>query len=193
MYSVGDKVIHFTRGAGVITKKKEMQFTDTPHCYLVIRLLGSDSMVMVPADRAEDRLRPARKRAALRRLLMSQLAGEPKELPQDYRKRQKYLEGKLKSGQAKEWIKVVRDLANRDDQKSLSRGDQKLFDRAMDLLSGELALIHGIPQEEAMPQLQSMVDRREALADSQAESGSWWWALGQRVMESYTKSSAGTN
>ena len=149
MFSVGEKVMHCTHGAGVITEKKEMQITEIPHCYLVIQLLGSDSTLMIPTGQAEDRLRPACERATLRNLLTDQLTSEPEELPGDYKVRQKNLKDKLKSGETGEWIKVVRDLTYRAEQDSLSAGDRQLLDRAMDLLSGELALAQEIPLERA--------------------------------------------
>ena len=193
MFVVGDKVIHCTRGAGIITAKKEMQLTEAPQRYLVIQLLGSTSTLMVPTDQAEERLRPACKKTKLRRLLASELAGEPEELPGDYKKRQKYLEGKLKSGETTEWIEVVRDLTSRDEQKQLSTGDRQLLDRAMDLLAGELALARGIPLAEAMPRLKAVVQHRHELADRQGEGSNWWQTLGERVMEPFARSSAGTD
>jgi CarD family transcriptional regulator len=192
MFAVGDKVIHYTRGAGVITDKKEMRITETPRRYLVLQMLGSTSTLMVPTDQAEERLRPACKKTKLRRLLASELASEPEELPGDYKKRQKHLEGKLKSGETTEWIEVVRDLTYRDEQKQLSTGDRQLLDRAMDLLAGELALAHGVPQEQAMPRLKSLIQRRDELAEHQSESSGWWQTLGQKVMEPFARSSTGT-
>ncbi len=193
MFSVGDKVMHCAHGAGIITEKKEMQITDTPHCYLVIQMLGSGSTLMVPTNQAKARLRPARKGANLRRLLTSELAGEPEELPRDYKKRQKLVEEKLKSGETREWIGVVRDLTHRAEQDPLSTGDRQLLDRATDLLSGEIALAQGVPHEEASQGLKSMIDHRHELADHQVESSSWWQALGQRVMEPFAKSSMGSS
>ena len=172
MFSVGDNVMHCTHGAGVITEKKEMQITDTPHCYLVIQLLDSNSTLMVPTDRAEH-LRPVSERATLRRLLTSELAGESEELDQDYRKRTKQVEDKVKSGGAKEWIEIIRDLTCREDQGLLSSADRRLLDRAMDLVSGELALAYGLLQEDARSHLKSMVQRRHELAEHQDKHSSW--------------------
>jgi CarD family transcriptional regulator len=190
-FSVGDRVIHRTRGAGVIAEKKEMQFTETPQRYLVIEMLGSDSTLMVPTDQAEERLRPACKEAKLRRLLTSKLAAEPEELPQDYRERTKHLANKLKSGETKEWVEVVRDLTYRDEQTQLSSADRELLDRAVDLLSGELALVHGIPQEEAVPRLKSMIEHRQALVEGLDQGGGWWQSLGQKVIAPFAKISNG--
>jgi CarD family transcriptional regulator len=192
MFSVGEKVMHCAHGAGVITGTKEMQFVETPKRYFVIQLLGSDSTLMVPTDQAEERLRPACKRAALRRLLISELTSEPEELPGDYKMRQKYLENKLKSGETQGWIEVVRDLTFQGEQKPLSQGDQKLLDRAMDLLSGELALAQGISVVEAKPRLESIIRRQHKLVEHQDESASWWQTLGKRVIDPFAKSSIDT-
>lgn len=192
MFSVGDKVMHCSHGAGVITEKKEMQITDTPHCYLVIQMLGSNSILMLPTDQAEERLRPACKRVTLRRLLTSELTGEPGELPGDYKKRQEHLKDKIKSGETKKWIEVVRDLRYRGEQDQLSSADRQLLDRAMDLLSGELALAEGIPLEEAEPGLKSMIERRHELADHQVESSGWWRTLGQKVRDPFVRSNVGS-
>jgi len=193
MFSVGDNVIHCAHGAGIITEKKKMQITDTPKQYLVIQMLGSDSTLMVPVNQAEERLRPACERTELQHLLMSELSSEPEALPQDYKQRTKHLESKIKSGQVKKWIGVVRDLMHRDEQRSLSEGDQKLLDRAMDLLSGELALAQGISQAEAMPRLRSMIQHRHELADHPTENTKWWRTLGQKVTGPFAKSSMGGN
>ena len=175
MFSVGDKVMHYAHGAGVITEKKEMQITDTPHCYLVIQMLGSNSTLMIPTDRAKESLRPVSERTTLRRLLTSELAGEPEELSGDYKERQKHLIDKLKSGETTEWIEIVRDLTFRSEQGHLSLGDRQLLDRAMGLLSGELALAQGVPLEEAEPRLKSMVERRHEL--DAVWSFPWMWLI----------------
>jgi len=193
IFSVGDGVVHCTHGAGVITEKKEMQITGTPKSYIVLQMLGSCSTLMVPTDRAEQRLRPVCKKATLRRLLTSELTDDPEELPQDYKKRTKHIEDRLKSGETEEWIGVVRDLTYKGEQKPLSQGDRQLLDRAEDLLSGELALAQGIPPQEALLRLKSMLQRRCELADSQAMISSWWRTLGQKVREPLGKSSIGTS
>ncbi len=181
MFSVGEKVIHCVHGAGVITARQEMKLTDTSNCYFVIQMFGSRSTLMVPTDRAEQRLRPVAKGATLRRLLAGDLAGRPGELPQDHKERTKQIEDKLKSGRTKEWIEIVRDLTYREAQSSLSSADQQLLERVMDLLSGEIALAQGIEQGEAKACLVSIVQRRGEFDDQQIESANWWQTLGQKV------------
>ncbi len=187
MFSVGDEVVHRVHGAGIITGKKERQLTETPHRYLVIEMVGPHSTLMVPIDKAEQCLRPVSKMTTLRRLLMDRLAGQPSQLPKDYRERAEQIENKLKSGEAKKWIEVVRDLTHRREQGQKSKIDRRLLDRTMDLLAGEFALVQGIDPEKAEIHLASVVQCRHEFEDQQAGTSGWLRMLKQRVMEPFTK------
>jgi CarD family transcriptional regulator len=187
MFSVGDKVVHRVHGAGIITGKRERQLTKTPHRYFVIEMVGPHSTLMVPIDKAEQCLRSVSKTATLRRLLMDKLAGQPSQLPKDYRERAAQIENKLKSGETRKWIEVVRDLTHRREQGRKSQIDRRLLDRAMHVLAGELALAQGIDPEKAEIHIASVVQSRHELQDQQADTSGWLQALRQRVTESFTK------
>jgi len=187
MFSVGDKVVHRVHGAGIIADKKRMRVIERPAWYWVIDLLGSRSTLMVPTDKAEQRLRPVSKTAALRRLLMEKLASQPGKLPESYKKRAEQIKDKLKSGRVRKWIEVATDLMHRDEQKPLSRGDRELFNRAVDLLSGELALAQGIDQDKAEIRLASILQHRNELKDRQADTGGWLQTLAEKVMRPFTR------
>lgn len=187
MFSIGDKIIHRIHGAGIITERKKMQVTGKPALYVVIDLLGSRSTLMVPTDKADQCLRPVSKIATLRRLLIGQLASQPDELPRDYKKRAAQISEELKSGRAKKWIEVVRDLMHRNEQKPLSQGDRKLLNRAMDLLSGELALAQEIAPEKAESRLESILQRRHEFRDQQAETKGWLQTLTEKVRGPFAK------
>jgi len=186
MFSVGDKVVHRVHGAGIITGKKERQITETPHRYFVIEMAGFDSTLMVPTDKAGQCLRPVSKMATLRHLLTDILTGQPNKLPKDYRERAEQIENKLKSGETKKWIEVVRDLTHRREQGQKSKIDQRLLERTMHLLAGELALAQGIDPEKAETHLASVVQHRHELKDQQASTSGWLQTLRQRVTESFT-------
>ncbi len=167
MFSVGDKVIHRVYGGGIITARKEMQLTETPHCYFLIQMIGSSSTLMVPTDRAEQILRPVSKKVALRHLLAKELAGKPDKLPADYKERAEHIKSKLSSGETRKWIRVVRNLTYQQQQGSLSSADRKLLGRAMHLLSEELALAQGIDQGEAETRLLSIIKRAADANDAE--------------------------
>jgi len=186
-FSVGDKVIHRIHGAGVITDKKRMQVTEKPAPYLVIDLLRPHSIMMVPTERAEQRLRPVSKVTRLRRLLVEKLAGQPGKLPKDYKKRAAQINDKLKSGQVTKWIEVIRDLRHRHEQRPLSPSDRKLLDRAMGLLSGELALAQGIDPIGAESRLASIFQRQHKFEDQQVANKGWLQMVTEKVMGPFTK------
>jgi len=187
MFSVGDQVVHRVHGAGIITGKKERQLTETPHRYFVIEIPGFDSTLMVPTDKAGQCLRPVSKMATLRRLLTDILTGQPNKLPKDYKERAKQIVNKLKLGETKEWIEVVRDLTHRQEQGWKSKVDQRLLDRTMRLLAGEFALAQGIDPEKAEIHLTSVVEHRHEFKDQQAGISGWLQTLRQRVMKPFTK------
>jgi CarD family transcriptional regulator len=187
MFSVGDEVVHRVHGAGIITEKKEMQITETSHRYLVIEMVGPHSTLMVPIDKAEQCLRPVSKMTTLRRLLMDILAGEPGNLPKDYKKRAEETGSKLKSGKIKKWIEVVRDLAYLREQHPLGQNDRRGLNRAMHLLTAELALAQGIEHKKAEILLMSIVENRHDLQEQQASTSGWLQTLTQRVTELFTR------
>jgi RNA polymerase-interacting CarD/CdnL/TRCF family regulator len=187
MFSVGDKVVHRVHGAGIITGKKERQLTETPHRYFVIEIPGFDSTLMVPTDKAGQCLRPVSKMATLRPLLTDILTGQPSELPKDYKERMEQIGNKLKSGETKKWIEVVRDLTHRQEQGWKSKVDQRLLDRTMHLLAGEFALAQGIDPEKAESRLAFIVEHPHEFKDQQASTG-WLRTLVQRIMRPFTES-----
>ena len=190
MFSVGDEVVHRVHGAGIITDKKEMQITKTSNRYLVIEMPESDSTLMVPTDKAEQRLRPVSKVTTLRYLLTEILTGQPNKLPKDYKERRERINNKLKSGEIRKWIEVVRDLAHRREQGRKSRVDNRLLERTTHLLAGELALAQGIDPEKAESRLTFIVEHPNEFKDQQAGTG-WLRTLVhlvQRIMRLFTES-----
>ncbi len=160
MFKVGDKVVHPTHGAGVVISIESKDIIDEFDKYYVIDMVASRMKLMVPVKNAEEiGLRRAIKRSRALRLL-DILRGYPDELPDDYRERQARIAEKLKSGDAIAIAQVVRNLYWWDQQKKLSAGDTKLFDRAKQLLIGELALAEDIEAEAANKQLEAALAYR---------------------------------
>ena len=187
MFLVGDKVVHRVHGAGIITGRREKQLTKTPHRYLVMEMVGPQSTLMVPIDKAEQCLRPVSKMTTLRSLLIDTLAGEPGNLPKDYKQRAEQTGSKLKSGKIEKWIEVVRDLTYLKEQRPLGQTDRRGLNRAMALLAAELAVAQGIAHEKAEVLLMSIVTHQHEFKDQQAVTSGWLQTLRQKVTESFTK------
>jgi CarD family transcriptional regulator len=187
MFAVGNEVVHRVHGAGIITDQKEIQITETSNRYLVIEMPESDSTLMVPIDKAEQRLRPVSKMTTLRHLLADILTGQPNRLPKDYKERRERINKKLKSGEIRKWIEIVRDLSHRREQGRKSKVDKRLLERTTHLLAGELALAQGIDPEKAESRLAFIVEHPNEFKDQQAGRG-WLRTLIQRIMRLFTES-----
>lgn len=160
MFKVGDKVVHPTRGAGVVISIESKDIIDEFDKYYVIDMVASRMKLMVPVKNAKEiGLRRAVKRSKALRLL-NILRGHPDELPENYRERQARIAEKLKGGDAITIAKVVRNLHWRDQEKKLTAFDTKLFKRAKQFLIGELALAEDIEVEAANKQLEAALAYR---------------------------------
>ncbi len=170
MFSVGDKVVHSTHGAGIITTKKEMQLTKTPNSYFVVEMPGADSTLMVPTDQAGQRLRPVSTVTTLNRLLTDVLTRQPTKLPKEFKKRAKQINVKLTSGKIRRWIEVIRDLSHLREQRPLCKTDKRRLERAIQLSAGELALAQEIDREKARSRLASLVEHSQELQEQGVDS-----------------------
>ncbi len=168
MFKIGDKVVHPYHGAGMVIDIEEKEFLEQCRRYYIIDLLACDGVVMVPTDNVQ--------RIGLRRVsgtraisrAMNTLASTPDTLSSDHRERQAHAQEKLNTGDLIKVTEVVRNLAWRNHQGRLTMADSKLYQRAQAFLAGELALAKGIEIQEAMKQLQTVLnDEWLALAEGQ--------------------------
>jgi len=65
--------------------------------------------------------------------------------------------------------------------------DRKLLDRALDLLSGELALARGIAQEKVEHHLASIFQRQHKFGEQQVETKGWLQTLTEKVMAPFAR------
>jgi CarD family transcriptional regulator len=159
-YVKGDGIFHPSYGAGVIIEVQEQQIAGIERRYYAIELVNDHGTLMIPVDRAElAGLRPAIRDA---KVIAKVLAGEPQPLDDDHRKRQAELTNKIRSGEPTQVTEVLRDLAWRGHDGSLTERDQKLKAEAVNLLAGELALRPEFDIDTASAQLTAMVN--EAVA-----------------------------
>lgn len=162
MFKTGQKVIHHSYGAGVITAIEERMLDSQTKRYYVITLTdaGKDSQLMVPEDRVSKRLRPLASGQELHQA-MNVLSDQPSELPTDVKERTALITERLSSRETLSTAEVIRDLAWRHRQKRASRSDDKLLKRALEMLAREVALQQGIGMEEAAAQLQAKIAVQE--------------------------------
>lgn len=160
MFEVGDKVVHPTRGAGVVIGIENKDLIEKFDEYYVIDMVTGRMKLMIPVENAKEiGLRRALKRSKVPQLL-NILRGYPDEMPEDYKKRQARVREKLRSGDPIAIAKAVRNLYWRDQEDKLTTTDNKLFDRGKQFLIGELAVAEGIEIEAANKQLEAALAYR---------------------------------
>ena len=155
-YGIGDKVVHPHYGASIVKRLVRRTISGATHRYYLIEPLALDETeIMVSVDGAKRvGLRDAVKRSVMARALRA-LAGLPRQLSSDYKKRQARIKEQLESKDLHELAEAARDLAafRRERNGRLGVSDTKLLLRARDRLAGELALVEDISFEEAMSRI----------------------------------------
>jgi CarD family transcriptional regulator, regulator of rRNA transcription len=154
VYEVGDKVVYPHHGAGTIVKKEERDERE----YLTIQIIHNDMTVMIPSDSAD--------RAGLRKVIgestvdevLDVLSGDGTKMPKNWNRRFKHNRDKMKTGDIFELAEVVRNLAQRDQEKGLSTGEKQMFSKAKRILASELMYAKGMEEEEAREFLEEVLE-----------------------------------
>ena len=138
-FKVGDKVVYPSQGVSVVEQiSKEVLAGTEMKCYH-LRLVGSDSKVMVPVDNSE--------RVGLRHLsekkqvkkVMRRLKAAEGENAEDWKDRYRANLDRIKTGDLDEIVDVLLCLAEVAGRKTLSFRERKMYDHARQLLVNEVA------------------------------------------------------
>jgi CarD family transcriptional regulator len=138
-FKVGDKVVYPSQGVSVVEEiSKEVLAGTEMKCYH-LRLVGSDSKVMVPVDNSE--------RVGLRHLsekkqvkkVMRRLKATEGENAEDWKDRYRANLDRIKTGDLDEIVDVLLCLAEVAGRKTLSFRERKMYDHARQLLVNEVA------------------------------------------------------
>jgi CarD family transcriptional regulator len=170
VYAVGDQVVYPHHGAGQIMKIEQKEVLGRQREYLVIQILHSHMTAMVPVDNAD--------RAGLRKVVAADvvhqvvelLRGDPTAMPKGWSHRFKYNRDKLKTGDIFEVAEVVRNLAVRNVDKSLSTGEKQMFTKAKRILASELMYARDLSEDEATTYLDDVLDVTSARAPAIADA-----------------------
>lgn len=169
MFDIGDKVVHPTHGAGLVKGIQEQDLLEQYQHYYVIDLAVDDRTLMIPVGNAEEiGLRSISREAALSKVWRT-LSGAGEALSDDYKKRQKRVQTKLKTGDAIKVAEVIRDLSTLKREDHLTSFDTKLLERAQQFLASEVALVEGVGVNEAERMIYETVDNGGAPPEVQAE------------------------
>ena len=145
----GDTVIYPQHGACIVqgTQKKTM-FGETKE-YLVLRSVIGEMKLSVPVDKAEEvGVRPPVGAEELDDLVAVLAKPDPR-VPSNWSRRFKNHQEKLKSGDIYECAEVVRNLALRQQNASLSTAEKLMYANARHIMISELAVSWGVSDEDA--------------------------------------------
>jgi CarD family transcriptional regulator len=160
MFDTGDAVMHPELGAGVVVGLSTIPLQDEVKEFYKINILSNTkTTIMVPIDGAEKLgLRHAISEVELDEV-WNVLAKSAEELPDDNKKRYMILEAKLEKQDISNVAEIVRDLAwRRKQKKRLNRPAQRIYDKAMRLLTGEIAVSQSIQMQSAQAHIKKVLD-----------------------------------
>lgn len=153
-FKVGDKVVYPSQGVSVVEEiSNEVLAGCEMRCYH-LRLLGSDSKVMVPVTNSE--------RVGLRHLsekklvkhAMKRLKAAYGENAEDWKDRYRANLDRIKTGDLDEIVDVLLCLAEVAGRKTLSFRERKMYDHARQLLVMEVAEVEASPLEKIEQQVE---------------------------------------
>jgi CarD family transcriptional regulator len=138
-FSVGDKVMHPSFGAGQITGEEHRELVDGFNHYYVIAVMGARATAYVPiAKMGEIGVRLVMSSSKLTQVLGT-LQSLPSTLSNDYKVRHARALEKLKTGLPVPVAEVVRDLTWRGKRRHLTQKDAALLHRGRVRLAAEMA------------------------------------------------------
>jgi len=159
MYSIGDRIVYPTHGAGIIEAIEEREVLDEINKYYILRMPYDDMTVMLPitgvaADSIRDVISPDEADKVI-----SHFDGFYEEVNSNWNKRYRENITKIKSGNIYEVAGVVKMLLFRDKTRGLSSGERKMLTNAKQILVSELVIAKNTSQEKIENMLSDMVDK----------------------------------
>ena len=170
MFQVGDTVVHPAHGAGKVVDIEKLSCLGSDKEYYSIKLLdGSETQVWVPVQDAEEKgIRPPIASSQLSKIWRL-LRAKPKTLPSDHQQRYGVVRQKLENGDILQIAEAIRDLTWKDYHvRSLTSEGKRLYDKAMKLLTTEVALVGGSDPERIETQVSRILDENVARREAKA-------------------------
>jgi CarD family transcriptional regulator len=153
-FKVGDKVVYPSQGVSTVERIANEDLAGTRmRCYH-LRLVGSESKVMVPVTNSERvGLRSLAEKKLVRRA-MRRLKSAKGDHAEDWKDRYRANLERIKTGELDEIVDVLLCLAEVASRKTLSFRERKMYDHARQLLVFEVAEVEGRPPEKVEQQVE---------------------------------------
>lgn len=148
MFCIGDKVVHPMHGAGIISDVVREKIAGNVQDYYVFRMSVGGLVLKIPVlSSGTVGLRRIVEQEEADRLLAA-LPAMDTEMTSNWNRRYRENLQRLKSGDIYEVARVIKGLAFRDSQQSLSTGERKMLHTAKQILISEIVLVLGQDYEQ---------------------------------------------
>jgi CarD family transcriptional regulator len=148
-FKKGDTVIYPQHGACIVMGTRKIESFGEKREYLVLQTVINEMTLKVPVDKADEvGVRPPVSADELEDLVAVLAKPDPR-VPSNWSRRFKNHQEKLKSGDVYQVAEVVRNLAARNRDASLSAAERTMYDRARVNLISEISPALKVSAEEA--------------------------------------------
>jgi CarD family transcriptional regulator len=159
VYSVGDKVVCASHGAGSIVGIERKEVFGSLRDYITLQIRHNCLTVMIPVENAERRLRRVVSADAIDGVF-EVLRGRPATATSKWHDRLKGVREKLGTGNVLDVAEVVRDFAARSADKGLPLSEKQLAAKAQKILVSELMYACDVSEGEASTLLEEALAGR---------------------------------
>ena len=157
-FKVGDKVVYPNHGVGVIEELKQRRIGDIESEFYCLRILSTDSTVMVPVQNTEAvGLRKVLTKREVSRVVKVLKEGEITTYD-DWKGRFQANSDKMRTGDITAVAEVLKSLTMLNEVKPLSYRERKMLDRARFLLTSELAEASGKTEDAVEGQIDDALE-----------------------------------
>ena len=148
-FKKGETIIYPQHGACIVVGTKKMDAFGEKREYLILQTVINEMTLKVPVDKAEEvGVRPPVSADELEDLVAVLSKPDPR-VPSNWSRRFKNHQEKLKSGDVYQVAEVVRNLAARNRDASLSAAERTMYERARVNLVSEISPALKVSAEEA--------------------------------------------
>ena len=153
-FKIGQKVVYPNHGVTVVEEIATNTIDGTERTCYHLRLLSSNSKVMVPKDNLDlVGLRPLCEAREIKNVLTI-LENGAFDAQKDWKGRYKQNVEKMKTGRITEVAEVLKNLKFVSQRKSLSFREKKMFERAKHFIISEVAHVKGMSERDAEQQVE---------------------------------------
>lgn len=168
--TVGDYVVYPTHGVGQVAEIVEETIAGMNIEFLVVRFAKNRMTLKIPVDKIEvSGLRKLSTEYEIKKAI-DIMKTSPQQKRIVWAKRAQEYEEKINSGDPQVVAEVVRDLYKRSDKLEQSFSERQIYEQALSRLADEYAVIYGLPSDDAIAKIESIMEKEDKKQQKNAEA-----------------------